>query len=81
MTALTMSPRAESNAAAATLLVLGASKIVVFWFLSWMLSQSPGVAGAKLQLAGSSRDSGLARTTAVSMVAGSGSDSGSSHAR
>lgn len=62
-------------------LVLGASKIAVFWFLSCVASQSPGVGSAKSQLAGSSGASGAARTSAASLDAGSGAASGSVHTR
>lgn len=62
-------------------LILGASKLAVFWFLSCMATQSPGVGAAKAQLAGSSGASGAARTSAASSAAGSGAASGSDQAR
>lgn len=62
-------------------LILGASKLVVFWMLSCAVSQSPGVGSAKAQLSGASGASGAARTSAASWVAGSGAASGSGQAR
>ena len=64
-----------------TMLVLGASKIAVFWFLSCVASQSPGVGSAKSQLAGSSGASAAVRTSAASLDAGSGAASGSVQTR